>query len=55
MDRGHLNKAIAIGFAQKYIFNLKLCQIYSNITFEISIKSNLSKQKTKMPETFYWF
>ena len=35
MDRGQLYKANPIGFTQKPIFKLKLCQNYSNYTFEI--------------------
>ena len=55
MDRGHLNKANTIGFAKKPIFELKLWQIYLNLTFEIQINLKLSKQKTKTTEIFYMF
>ena len=45
LDRGQLYKTSPIGFTQKAIFKLKLWQIYSNLTFEIQISLNLSKQQ----------
>ena len=46
VDRGQLNKSNAIGFTQKAIFKLKLCQNYSNFPFENWIDLIMTKHKT---------